>query len=293
MKKVYQLHLTVKRPDAAAESLVVTASRVLVGTGAHCDVRISGLGAAREHLALELEGATVFARALATAPPPFAKGKALFGLNLGGSGDVAVAGTRISFHVAPAPELEKRGKATRRLTTAALALVLTALPGIVYGALRPSGSDPIGPPPSDVTPLFGPSNATCPSNSRDEALAVGARARAVAEREREQHPFAVRDGLHAVESFRLASACLRKGGHEADAASAERAGEALQKKIEGDYQVHRVRLEHALDEGEDAVALREVRVLGRLTVGRKGPYIDWLDMVERRLVLAQPKSRDD
>ena len=65
------------------------------------------------------------------------------------------------------------------------------------------------------------------------------------------------------------------------------ARDALRKRIEADYRVHRVRVEHALEDGDDRGALREVKVLKRMTTGRKGAYIDWLDIVERHLEAAQ------
>ena len=61
------------------------------------------------------------------------------------------------------------------------------------------------------------------------------------------------------------------------------ARDGLRKRIEDDYRVHRVRVEHALDEGDEKMALVEVRVIRRLTAGRHGAYLSWLEMVDRRL----------
>jgi hypothetical protein len=72
-------------------------------------------------------------------------------------------------------------------------------------------------------------------------------------------------------------------GLRTDAVAAVSARDALMKRIDEDYRVHRVRLEHALDEADDKLALREVRVLRRLTAGRRGPYATWLEVVERHL----------
>jgi hypothetical protein len=53
--------------------------------------------------------------------------------------------------------------------------------------------------------------------------------------------------------------------------------------MSNEYLVHRVRLEHALDVEDAATAQREVKILRRLTVGKRGGYIDWLGIVERQL----------
>jgi hypothetical protein len=165
---------------------------------------------------------------------------------------------------------------------------VTALPGLVYAALRERGDEPIGAPPSEVTPLFDEQPAVCPTAAPDQAFASATTLRAVAELQREQHPFAVADGIASVRSFDTAAACFLRAGRERDSRDAAAARDALRKRIEGDYRVHRVRVEHALEEGDQKAALREVKVLRKLTAGRKGLYIDWLDMVERRLEAAAP-----
>jgi hypothetical protein len=282
------IQLEVLRPDGTREELTIQASRVLVGAGAHCDVRISGTGAGHEHLVLDLVGREIHAQAKHFAPPPYCEQNPLLNANLGQTAEIAVVGTRIRVSAVPSVSREAKGKAKRMATSAFLALVVTALPGLVYAALRERGDEPIGAPPSEVTSLFDEQPAACPTAAPDQANASATTLRAIGELQREQHPFAVADGISAVRSFDTAAACFHRAGKEREARDVAAARDALRKRIEGDYRVHRVRVEHALEENDHKAALREVKVLRKLTAGRKGAYIDWLDMVERRLEAAVP-----
>jgi hypothetical protein len=96
----YCIQLEVQRPDGTREELTINASRVLVGAGAHCDVRISGTGAGQEHLVLDLVGEEIHAVSKHFAPPPFhAKKPLLEPTNLGKTADIAVVGTRLRVSV--------------------------------------------------------------------------------------------------------------------------------------------------------------------------------------------------
>jgi hypothetical protein len=286
MKETFAFKLEIRRPEGHYEEMVVQATRLLIGAGAHCDVRIGGEGAGREHLVLDLVDGVLRGKSRQAFPPPYCKGKPFIEGTLGKSAELAVAGTRIRVLVVEAPSLKRGGRAKRLATSVFVALGVLAAPALVYAALRQEPEAPIGPPPSEVTPLFDAARAACPVASVDQAAASGAAAREVAEQQREQHPFAVADGLAAVGSFDLASSCFARAGQREQAAAMASARDGLRKRIEDDYRVHRVRLEHALDEGEDKMALAEVRVLRRLTTGRHGAYISWLEMVDRHLDVA-------
>jgi len=277
------IELTIVHPGGQVEQMLVHATRILVGSGAHCDVRISGPHAGHEHLILELVEGVLVAHARYLAPAPTLGGRPLIEETLGTDAEVGVAGTRLRVRVLENKDRQKRGSAKRIATSVFLSLAVFALPGLVYATLRQQGETPIGPPPAEVTPLFDKAPAACPVTARDQATASAVAFRAVAELQREQHPFAVTDGLASVASFDSAAACFTRAGQPSDALAMTTSRDTLKRRIEDDYHVHRVRLEHALDEGEDRMALREVRVLKRLTTGRRGAYITWLDTVERRL----------
>jgi hypothetical protein len=283
MKKEFAFKLEIRRPDGVVEEMIVHAARVLVGAAAHCDVRIAGESAGREHLVLDLVNGVLRGEARHHAPTPYRGGKPFFEGSLGTEAELAIAGTRLRVSVIEAPRRERAGRAKRFATSMFLGLAVLALPGLVYATLRAEPEAPLGPPPSDVTALFEAPLAACPIANIDQAASSAVSARVLAEQQREQHPFAVSDGLASVRSFDLAAACFAHVGLRTDAVAAVSARDALMKRIDEDYRVHRVRLEHALDEADDKLALREVRVLRRLTAGRRGPYATWLEVVERHL----------
>jgi hypothetical protein len=278
------LRLEIRRPEGAVEVLDVNLPRLVVGAGAHCDVRIFGYGASREHVVLELDGGKLRARACheGGSPPPMLGGRPLVEAELASGAELAAAGTRIRVEIverAP-PAGVKRSKV---LSSAGLMLAVVALPGLVFAALRRPPDPGIAPPPREVTALWDGAPAQCRATAPDQARALGLKLRGLAELERERHPFAIGDGVAAVPTFAAAAACFERAGDAGDAAAMARAHDALEARIQGDYLVHRVRLEHALEIGDDATALRETRVLRELTQGRSGAYVDWLAMVERHL----------
>ena len=99
----------------------------------------------------------------------------------------------------------------------------------------------------------------------------------------ERYNFDPYDGVEAVQSFRVATACYTAGGDTTGAARARAASQRWQSRLEGRYQGHQLRLRVALDRGRNDHALREVRSLERLLRGRSGQYVDWLVMARRQL----------
>lgn len=281
----FALHLDVQRSEGTYEALTVAAPTILVGTAAHCDVRLGGTRSALEYVSIEHDGGVIFAHARRDTTPVSVNGQPLprERTRIGREAVFVVAETRIVAKVIEIAPADKNHHWKRRFASAAVGLVLAALPSLVYAALHNPDEAPIGPPPNEVTPLFDRLTNRCPATAPDQALALATNARALAELQREQHPFAVRDGLAAVGSFDVASACFRDVRREAESRAAASARDALRARIEADYRVHRVRLEHAIDENDKKTAIREIRVLKSLTAGHKGAYVEWLDMVDRRI----------
>src|SRR5687768_12694085 len=64
------LKFQTRLPTGQVEQLMVEAERVLIGSGAHCEIRLPIDQARVEHVLIELGPAGVFARALSFEPPP-------------------------------------------------------------------------------------------------------------------------------------------------------------------------------------------------------------------------------
>ena len=64
------LRFQIRNADGQLEQLVVEAERALVGSGAHCEIRLPVDQARVEHVLIELGPAGIFARALSFEPSP-------------------------------------------------------------------------------------------------------------------------------------------------------------------------------------------------------------------------------
>lgn len=279
--------LEIVRPDSPTqvEKLNIQAARVIIGAGAHCDVRVDGTMAAREHLVLELVNDEIIATVRCVHPPPFVRGKPLRDGRIASGEEIAVTGTRIRVSAIAAPVPVSKTKTGQMISTVGLIVAILLLPGLVYAALRKPDLPPIEPPPKDVTALWDAKrpDATCAVGAKDQAASYAEKLHALGELQRERYPFAVSEGITAVDSFEHAARCLRLAGQPALADVATANADTLKKRIEADYRVHRVRLEHALDIEDWKNAQRESLALRRMTAGRTGAYVDWLAYVDRQV----------
>jgi hypothetical protein len=140
-------------------------------------------------------------------------------------------------------------------------------------------------PPAVAPPLFDENvacpNASGPARHRADRDAEGAIARS------ERYPFDAQDGVRAVTLFRRATACYRAVGATQEARLMQREGDLMQRRIEGDYAAHQVRLRRALQQNRLADALLETQALIELLRHREGNgYLTWLRQLSRQLQLA-------
>ena len=68
------LKFLVRYPDGRAEDFTIDAERVLIGSGAHCDIRLPVDQAAMEHVSVSMGPASAVAEARAFEPPPTING---------------------------------------------------------------------------------------------------------------------------------------------------------------------------------------------------------------------------
>jgi hypothetical protein len=283
------MKIRVWHPNNKIDEFNIDSERVLVGSGAHCDIRIDGAGAGHEHVIVEQKGHEIVARGLYHAPPALYRGVPIIEMQLSNGSEIAVCGTRITFDISPKKERQGRSTGRRIAMAAAISLLLVIVPTFVYARLH-RGNDSYGRAPAPAV-LFDGEPETCKADG-NQSLALARRARALGLARRERHPFFVEDGIAAVGAFRLSSACYAKGGEKTLAREAGDEGAALEKVIEHDYFMHRVRFEHALETEDVKSALFEVKMLRRMTAHRKGPYTEWLAMVERRLEAAVREAEE-
>lgn len=282
------LQIRLLYPDGRTEQIVIDADEILIGSGAHCEIRLPPEHAAIEHIKLSLIAGAVHAQARALNPHPtidgvgFVRTPVLADAVLG-VGPVQIRASAIAL-TDQVDVVRKSARTVSPMTYVAMAIgfpIAIALLGVA--SHRAEGSPmPQGTPPA----LWAAPLTQCPQTAREAALAVAIEKLTVADSKRERRPFHVQDGIGAVPSFEVAAACFAAAGQPGASAEAARSGEELRTKMNEDYRVHQMRLEHALTVEDWTLAQKEVKVLRAFTEGQQqAAYVVWLSNLERRLAL--------
>ncbi len=270
-------------PDGRQETLVVDAERALVGSAAHCEVRLPPEIAAHEHLEVVASENTIqfTVREMAlVAPPPLLDGQPV-------TAGYWQPGTPLTLgNVQMFVEIVSLGtpkaKAPVWVFASVAGMVLFTITVVALAGPTNRGDPPI----PDAPVLLAPKGtAACPNVAPEQRAALATERQRVALAKREKSPFSPQDGLGAVVDFETAAACFRLAGQAAPAADAEHAADVLRTKIEEDYRIRRVKLEHAYRVHDTNAAKRELVVLIPMTSRNRGPYTDWLAAVNRAVTL--------
>lgn len=283
------LEFRIRYPDGRTEQLVVDSDRVLIGSGAHCEIRLPAAESAIEHVLVTFLGGGVFATARALSPPPTINGSPFTQAPLLAESTLGVGQVQMTIGVVEVVEnanvIKKKQERTSPMT---YVLAAIAVPLSLYIIFDDPPSDSASKDkPSEVPALWSAAAATCPQRAADQALGLAREKRVLAEGKRERSPFKVQDGVAAVPLFRVAGACYRAAEDGSDARDMDAAAERLRKSLEEDYRAHQMRLEHAIGQGSRDLrtAQREVKVLLAMLQGQTGPYVVWLSNLDRRLAL--------
>jgi hypothetical protein len=276
------LRFQIRLNTGQIEQLNVEAERVLIGSGAHCEIRLPVDQARVEHVLIELGPAGIFARALSFEPPPMINNIPFTQAPLQPGAVLGVGGCQIyvEFHEAAGAGQVQKKKSASPLT---LITLLIMLPAAAYMFLVEDDTANTAPKaPRDVPELWEAPITTC-SYKDEQALAFAQERIAVADAKRERRPFHVQDGVQAVPIYESAAACFRQGGDQASGQLADDAAKFLRVDMNDDFRTRRVRLEHALHIEDYVSAQKEVRVLLQFTEGKSGKYVEWLSNLDRRL----------
>jgi len=277
------LRLEIRYPDGRKEVLAVDGARALIGSGAHCDVRLPIDQAQNEHVVIESVGGIVRAEARAFEPPATINGMAFNTMPIGPEMPLSVGNVIVFVSAAGADLAAKKVIAKKNETSPVVKLLgLLMLPVAAWLLLEP-GPQGLDAAPTHAPDLFaGVVKARCPHTAPDQAAAFAGDKLAVAEGKRERNPFSPKDGVAAAELYDLAGACLTVAGNEAAALEATAAASALRASITQDFRARGLRLEHALKVGDLELAKSDLRVLRSLTEGRSGDYVQWLATVQQQ-----------
>ncbi len=286
-----QLVFRLRSPDGRVETLTIEADRAMIGSGAHCEIRLPPEHAATEHLFVQATGAGVYAAARSFDPPPTAGGVAFMqGPVLP---DVPIVLGRVEVFVAwqetvgGAAPGQAQAQKTSPLT---IALALVMVPLAAFVLLWEDDEAAVAQAPKDVPALFAVEAPACPQREAPQAQALAAERWAVADARRERSPFDVRDGVAAVPLYEVAAACFKVGGDARSADEAHRASGALRAKLTEDYRTHLVWLDRSIGTKDWKTAQREVAILLAYCEGKKGAWVTWLSNLDRQLRVKYGKS---
>jgi hypothetical protein len=287
------LSLSIHHPNGRKEEVLIEAAEALIGSGAHCDVRLPPEHARFEHVVVRSGPTGLFAKAKTVAAAPKLNGVEFMETRLDGGSVLDVGGVRITI----APTVTETrgpkkptGKRTISPSTLVIAIVGIAAAGGMYLS-KPRGESSIGQP-TAVPDVFA-ETAACPQGGGPQAGAVAEQKFTLASAKRERSPFHVQDGVSAVSLYRTAASCFAAAGRGAESANAEHEAQILRARMSEDFRVQRVRLERALSIEDWKTARRQVRVLLAYTEQTPGEYASWLSILERKLRTAEDKAKKE
>lgn len=279
------LKFLVRYPDGRAEEFTIDAERVLIGSGAHCEIRLPVDQAAMEHVSVSMGPASALVEARAFEPPPTINGSPFQRAQL--LPDAVLGINQVQMTVSVIEVATKEGLVQRKqekTSPATYVLAAIAIPLSLYVILSDSGSSGPEPAPTETPALWGDPITACPQ-SGNQALALANDQRVLGVARRERRPFHVQDGVKAVPAFETAAACYEAAGKQRDARETSEAAKSLREDVDEDYRTHRVRLEHALSVSDWPTVQIEVRVLMAFLEGQQGEYVTWLSNLDRKLQL--------
>ncbi|MCA9587806.1 MAG: hypothetical protein KC657_20930 [Myxococcales bacterium] len=280
------LKFQIRHNTGQIEQINVETERVLIGSGAHCEIRLPLDQARVEHVLIELGPAGVFARALSFEPAPMINNIPFTQAPLPPESVLGVNQVQIQVMVAEG-ELGAggSGQEKKKASPGALIALLLMLPAAGYLFLvddEPTGMASAAP--KQPPELWDAAGAQCP-HTGGQASAFAQEQMQIADAKRERRPFHVQDGIQAVPIYEKVATCFRAGGDPQSAALAEEASKYLRREITEDFRTRRVRLEHALAVQDYASAQKEVRILLQFVEGKTGDYVTWLSNLDRNLKL--------
>ena len=263
--------------DGRQEQMLVDAERALIGSAAHCEVRLPPEIAAHEHVEVFAhEGAVHFA----TKPYARAHLPALDGVAAVEGRWHAGSALRIG-HVQMHVELVSLGMAKAKPPIWAFLVAIPAIAVTAVGIVLARPVDRGLPPIPEAPELVGPKDVKCPDVAPEQRPVLAAEKLRVALAKRERSPFAPQEHIEAIALFEVSAACFRAAGQAEQATDADESADILRAKLDEDYRLRRVRLEHAYRTHQTHAVKRELAVLIPMTSHRRGPYTEWLAALDR------------
>ncbi len=284
------LRIFVTEQDRQLVDVEINASQVLIGSDAHCDVRLGPDVVAPEQMRVIVYQGELYLEQLARGQQltvggvPFHRGK------LGPDDEIRLGTLRIVVRrLVPLEDLNAK-KGPSKIVLGGIGLVFLLLVVVAIGAGGKRKLDDTPAPPGSPFDALAGDSVVCPESQPGASAAAADELLLDADTRRERSPFYPKDGVKAVQLYRVAYACLNISQNREEALSAEKEARRLQERVEKDFHVHHVRLDRALTLDEIDQAYSEVRILKGYLTGQEGPYLAWLDDLERRLGVSRREN---
>ncbi|MBX3199844.1 MAG: hypothetical protein KF894_17035 [Labilithrix sp.] len=274
-----ELRFDIEHPGGRRERAVVQGARVVIGSGAHCDVRLGPDQAAFEHVAVEMlpDGTRVtrLAKEAATLD-----GHALTVATLGPFGTLIVGQTAVRIERASVEGTVV--KSTLGPGVFLKGALLAALAGAIF-VVSNMPEEGVGRAPAELPEVFSSEAVACTRTDPGEAGVFAGDTLAIADGARERSPFEPREAIASVKAYDLAAACYTLAGDPEAAAESTRAARELEAETRSELRARRVRLERMLAVKDYEIARQDVVVLRAMLGGQRGPYVTWLAKVAQEL----------
>lgn len=288
MAQENRLSFTIRRPDGTTHELSIDSERALIGSDAHCEIRLPREHCQPEVLLLEQRDSKLFCEVRSFAPPPTVNGQPFGGGPLPDGAIIGVGGFQLAPRLASstgrAGDGDDASSKSNPAVTVAAVLLLIAAAGMFLSDLGAEEGLPEAP---AATALWSEKAAavSCEQSDASRARALAVEQQLLAEGRRERAPFFSQDGVIAVGLFETSAACFSKSGDEAMAKQLSGAAADLREKLRSDFHVHQVRLERALATNAYDVARQEAQILLGFLRGKNDEYVTWLSSLDRTLEL--------
>ena len=276
------LRFQIQHSNGRQEQVTVEAERALIGSGAHCEIRLPLDQAAVEHILIQVGAGGVFAQALNFEPSPTIGGVPFTQAPL--PPDVVLGVNQTQMLVSITGDVVGGAGGPRAKGKTNPMLIIAAMAGAALAAYMFLDTDEntARVEPQDYPKLWEQATTTCEKGPND-ALAYANDRKVIADGKRERRMFHVKDGVDAVPLYETAAACYEKAGDKKSADQSRDIANALRKELDDDYRTHRMRLQHAMGVKDLETARKEVRTLIEMTEGKEGPYVSYLHVIERDL----------
>lgn len=265
-----------RRPDVVID---VQADRVLLGSGAHCDIRLPLESAAWEHVVVTIEHDCVVARVIPTDGTAFFDGEARREAELQPGNVLRIDSVAVVLRDYAEKDAKVEKKSPLRSVVLFTGLMVAAAALLVLKNASASGT-PAPPPAPDPV---GRPETTCPE--KQGALPLAHQKLALARSMRERFRFYPREGVVSIALYQTAAACFADAHEPARSEQALAEAGDVQREVRDEFHASRVRLERALVRRDGRTALSQVKFQREVLTGntQADAYVTWLALLQSKL----------